>query len=231
MPFRFAALGPGMFCLEGTGAISHMSVRNKPEIFNEPGMFAAVSVKGLKNGTKILEGAVPDWKKFGIPDAGNGLGGSTAGLPRFAQCGFTSRFPFAMIDLSDPDLPIKAQITGWSPFIPTDDDNSSLPAAGLEYKIVNSTSKPFDIVFSFNSKNFLRIEGGKNSIGKIANGFILSESGTQQAPHLKTDFAVFTDDSSTVIDPCWFRGGWWDPLTMAWNTIASGETKSTSPVE
>jgi len=229
--FPIGGMGAGMFCLEGTGAISHMSVRNKPEIFNEPGMFAAVSVKGLKNGTKILEGPVPDWKKFGIPDAGNGLGGSTAGLPRFAQCVFTSRFPFAMIDLSDPDLPIRAQLTGWSPFIPTDDDNSSLPVAALEYKIVNSTTKPVEIVFSFNSKNFLRIDNGKNSIGKISNGFIVSESGTKEAPNLKTDFAVFSDDSSAVIDHCWFRGGWWDPLTMAWNTITSGATKSTNPVE
>ena len=28
----------------------------------------------------------------------------------------------------------------------------------------------------------------------------------------KTDFAIFTDDDATVVDHCWFRGGWWDPL-------------------
>ena len=136
--FPVGGMGAGMFCLEGTGAVSHMSVRNKPEIFNEPGMFAAISAKGIKNGTKILEGPVPDWKKFGIADAGNGLGGSTAGLPRFAQAIFRARFPFATIDLSDPDLPLRIQLTGWSPFIPTDDDNSSLPVAALEYKIIST---------------------------------------------------------------------------------------------
>ena len=76
----------GMFCMEGTGAISHVSVRNKPEIFNEPGMFAAISVKGIKNGAKLLEGPVPDWKKFGQRDAGNGSGGATTGLAAFSQC-------------------------------------------------------------------------------------------------------------------------------------------------
>ncbi|TMI86397.1 MAG: twin-arginine translocation signal domain-containing protein, partial [Bacteroidetes bacterium] len=81
--FPLGGSGAGMFCLEGTGAISHMSVRNKPDVFNEPGMFAAISIKGLTNGAKILEGPVPDWKKFGLRDAGNGLSGSTAGLPRF----------------------------------------------------------------------------------------------------------------------------------------------------
>ncbi len=40
-------------------------------------------------------------------------------------------FPFAAIDrLRDDDIPIEGHgITGWSPFIPTDADNSSLPVA------------------------------------------------------------------------------------------------------
>ena len=229
--FPMGGIGAGMFCLEGTGAISHMSVRNKPDIFNEPGMFAAVSIKGLKNGTKILEGPVPDWKKFGLRDAGNGLGGSTAGLPRFEKASFVARFPFATIDLSDAELPIQAQITGWSPFIPGDDDNSSMPIAALEYKIINASKEPIECVFSFNAKNFLKVDGGRNSINKMANGFILSEAGTKEKPSLKSDFAIFSDDSSAVIDYCWFRGGWWDPLTMAWNTITKAETKNTAPVE
>src|SRR5436190_20300392 len=54
--FPIGGLGAGMFCLDGTGSISHMSVRNRPEIFHEPGMFAAIFVKVTKNGTKILEG-------------------------------------------------------------------------------------------------------------------------------------------------------------------------------
>jgi hypothetical protein len=64
--FPIGGLGAGMFCLEGTGAISHMSVRNRPEVFNEPCMFAAISVKGLENGTKVLEGQVPLWKHWFI---------------------------------------------------------------------------------------------------------------------------------------------------------------------
>src|SRR5690349_12503211 len=59
--FPIGGMGAGMFCMEGTGSISHMSVRHRPEIFNEPGMFAALHVKGMKNGAKLLEGPVPDW--------------------------------------------------------------------------------------------------------------------------------------------------------------------------
>ena len=46
--FPIGGLGAGMFCLEGTGAISHMSIRSKPDVFNEPGMFGAVSLTVLR---------------------------------------------------------------------------------------------------------------------------------------------------------------------------------------
>src|SRR5690606_21118696 len=119
-------------------AISHMSVRNRPEMFNEPCMFASVSVKGFEKGAKVIEGQVPEWKHFGQPGSGNGSSGASYGLPRFENARFIARFPFAMIDLSDNDLPLTVSVKGWSPFMPTDADNSSLPAGALEYTFKNT---------------------------------------------------------------------------------------------
>ena len=229
--FPIGGIGAGMFCIEGTGTISHMSVRNHPEIFNEPAMFAAISVKGAENVALVIEGQVPDWKKFGNQGSGNGSAGSTAGLPRFKEAKFTAKFPFADIELKDKDLPIEVSISGWSPFIPTDPDNSSLPVGGIEYSFRNTGSSDIDAVFSYNSVNFMSTENGKASIRYLANGFILSESGGKDKPYTKGDFAIFTDEPGTVVDYCWFRGGWWDPLTMTWNVIARGETKINPPVD
>lgn len=232
LAFPIGGLGAGMFCIEGTGAISHMSVRNKPDIFNEPPLFAAIHVKGVKNGSKIIEGQVPQWKFFGQRGTGNGAAGSTFGLPRFKEATFTTTFPYATIMLQDPDLPLKVQITAWSPFIPTDEDNSGLPAGAIEYRFVNTGTKTLDAVFSYNAKNFLASEKPAiNSINKIKNGFILSQQGTTEKPFLKGDFAIYTNDDNTVVDYCWFRGGWWDPLTMAWNAVRDGLIKATDPVE
>ncbi len=224
-------MGAGMFCIEGTGAISHMSVRNRPDLFNEPGMFAAISVKGVEKGAKVLEGPVPDWKKFGLRDAGNGLGGAITGLPHFKKATFETRFPFASIELEDDDLPLQVKITAWSPFIPGEDNDSSLPVGAIEYTFKNTGSNTAEAVFSFNSRNFLKVDKGRNSIGSIEGGFILSEAGTDEAPHHKCDFAVLTSEGAAVVDHCWFRGGWWDPLTITWNTIKDGEVKQTDPVE
>ena len=125
--FPVGGIGAGMFCLDGTGSISNMSVHNRPDVFNEPNMFAAISVKGIPNGTKVIEGQVPDWKKFGQPNSANGSPGTSYGFPRFSQSKFTARFPFALLEMKDDDIPLEVALTGWSPFIPTDADNSSLP--------------------------------------------------------------------------------------------------------
>lgn len=229
--FPVGGIGAGMFCLEGTGGISHMSVRNHPEVFNEPCMFAAISVKGLKNGAKVLEGQVPDWKKFGQPESANGSGGTSYGLPRFHKARFTARFPFALIEMEDDDIPLDVRLTGWSPFIPTDADNSSLPVGALEYSFRNVGSSRIDAVFSYNSMNFMRQINGVNKIKAVSNGYILSEEGIKNKPETRGDFAIFTSEPGTIVDHCWFRGGWWDPMTITWETIMKGETRKTDPVE
>ncbi len=62
-------------------------------------------------------------------------------------------------------------------------------------------------------------------------GFILQQEGSTEKPWLAGSFAIFTDDPAVVIDHCWFRGGWWDPLTMAWNTVRETKTRDTAPVD
>lgn len=229
--FPIGGIGAGMFCIEGSGAISHVSVRHHPEMFHEPGQFATLYVRGIKNGAKVLEGPVPDWKKFGLPGSGNGEGGTNYGLPRFTTATFKARFPFCEIMLEDRDIPVQVQLTGWSPFIPTDADNSSLPVGALEYQFENKSNQTLEAVFSYNARNFMLQQGGQNNIQRITNGMVLSQTAVQDKPWVAGDFAIFTDQIDTIGDYCWFRGGWWDPLTIAWETIKKGETKQRDPVE
>ena len=221
--FPIGGIGAGMYCLEGTGYISHMSVWHRPEVFHEPGMFAALYVKGVCNGTKVLEGPVSDWRKFGMPNYGTGGSmGSILGLPRFDTVEFEARFPFAKVSLTDKDIPVKVTILGWSPFIPGDPDNSSLPVGGLEYSLENTSKEVQETIFSYHARNFLSWGKGLDVIKTMPHGFILSQSGTETEPHLQGDFAIFTDQDSLKINYCWFRGGWFDSLTMVWNAIEAG---------
>jgi uncharacterized protein (DUF608 family) len=229
--FPIGGIGAGMICLEGTGAISHVSVYNKPDIFNEPAIFAAISVKGVENGAKVLEGQVPDFKVFGRPNTGNGAPRATYGLPRFESADFETHFPFGKINLKDGDIPLDVSITGWSPFIPLDADNSSLPCGALEYTFENTGNKDVEAVFSFNSVNFMIQPNCENSIKPFANGFILSNQPSEDNPEMKGDFAIFSDNNETLVDHCWFRGTWYDPLSITWKSISSSEPRVVDPVE
>jgi len=237
--FPIGGMGAGMFCLEGTGAISHMSIRNTPDIFNEPSLFAAISIKGMPNSARVLEGPVPGWKKFGQRGAARGAEGTTFGLARFREASFIARFPFGEVTLKDSELPIAVSITGWSPFIPTDADNSSLPVGALEYRFTNNSNTSQEYTFSYNAKNFMALQDsraehnpaiGDNKICPTSNGFILHQDGTEKYPEQQGDFAIWTDAAASV-DHCWFRGGWYDPLSMAWNKIEKGDTANVAPAD
>ncbi len=229
--FPLGGIGTGMFCIEGTGAISHMSLRHVPDIFNEPAMFAAISLPG-SGIAKVLEGPVPEWKKFGQHDAGlGGRGGATWGLPRFEETVFTARFPFGQLVLKDKEVPVAVSLNAWNPFIPTDADNSGLPVAALEYNFENKSGKALDIIFSYHSRNFMQQKNAAQYIAPVKQGFILSSSAAKDAPHTEGHFAIFSDQPDTVVDHCWFRGGWFDPLSMVWNAVSAGELKAHKPVE
>jgi len=229
--YPIGGMGAGMYCIEGTGFISHLSVRHQPDVFNEPGMFAALHVKGIEHGAKVLEGPVAEWRKFGAPNSGlGGPDGANYGLTRFHSSTFEARFPFGKVSLADGDIPIRVTITGWSPFIPGDADNSSLPTGILEYTLENTSGKALETVFSYHSRNFMKAGKGANSIKPMANGFVLSQEGTTDEPYRQGDFAIFTDQDNAVVDYCWFRGGWFDGLTMAWNAIKAGELVRNEPV-
>ena len=111
--FPMGGIGSGMLCLEGTGALSHVSLRHNPDVYHEPTAFAALHVAGAKT-ARVLEGRVPTWKLFfpwdhGFGSSGNGLGGKTYGLPRFARAAFRANFPFGRVTLADATMPVTAE--------------------------------------------------------------------------------------------------------------------------
>ncbi|WP_317169263.1 GH116 family glycosyl-hydrolase [Mucilaginibacter humi] len=110
---------------------------------------------------------MPARKKFGQHDSALGGPGATRGLPRFETADFSARFPFADITLKDKDVPLAIQIKGWSPFIPTDEDNSSLPVGGLEYHFKNNSTKTEECVFSYSSRHFLNQPATKTQLKQL----------------------------------------------------------------
>ena len=204
--FPVGGIGTGMICFEGTGAISHVSLHHVPDLFHEPCTFAAVCVKGVENGAKVLEANVPEYKKYGRLNGGMGVGGTTWGLPRFDEGRFSARFPIARLDLHDDDLPLDVSIVAWNPFIPNDEDNSGLPVGGFEYTFRNTSKKPVEAVFSFNTRNFMyKTDAAVSSVTPFERGFVLNQEAPANERHLEGHLAIWTDDARTTVDHCWVR--------------------------
>jgi len=235
--FPLGGIGAGMVCLEGTGAVSEVSVRNHPDVFNEPCSFAAIAIRGSKPIARVLEGPVPGWKVYGAHDSATGLAGSSFGLPRFEEAQFEARFPFATIDVRDDQVPLEVRITGWSPFVPGDADSSSLPFAALEYRFTNRTGERIEAVFSYNARNFMAIPrdaygpNWPNAVRAAPAGFMLWGAGAPDKAHDEGWFCASVHDEPVVkVNHSWFRSGGFDPLTMAWKDVQSSACFDRAPV-
>jgi hypothetical protein len=59
-----------------------------------------------------------------------------------------------------------------------------------------------------------------HKISGISGGFLLQQNCTPEQPYFKGDFAITCDDPETIVDLCWFRGGWFDSRTVFWKDIS-----------
>jgi len=234
--FPIGGIGAGMFCLEGSGAVSHMSLRHKMELHHQPAIFPAIYTDdGTRQVAKVLEGPVPEWKLFGPYNTGNGAAGVTYGLPRFENCTFLARFPFGKISLRDKEVPLDVHVTGWSPFAPGNSFDSSLPVGALEYRFINTSGKTVKSVFSFNAGNCMAVDHDHSRIEAMENGFVLVQQPTEGNPEQEGYLSIFTDGPATV-DHGWFPGigwdprlNWWDPMFVVWGNVRNGRIIDNPP--
>jgi len=88
-----------------------------------------------------------------------------------------------------------------------------------------------DAVFSFNSKNFMATGRDGHAILPIKNGFVLSQDKTDEKSTNQGAFAVFVVADKAVVDHCWFKGGWWDSVTLTWRNIQQAALLENPPVK
>ena len=227
-------IGSGCICLNGHGGLQDFSIRNRPSISAladghapaSEAAFALLHIKGKKPVTRLLEGPLPLEKIYdqGLQAQGYRHGGHE-GLPRFRQSSFQSGYPFGLVSLSDPSVPLEVRITGWSPLIPLDEVASSLPCAILEYTLRNTSSEPVECEFSYHLAHLAegdtsKTEGTRNEIIP-RRGVYFSNTEPSGAESCGSASLTVVGHRPSI-KAMWTRGGWFDAISALWREVETG---------
>lgn len=229
--FPIGGIGTGSIGLAGNGRFIDWELFNRPSkgSINGWSHFAIKAVKGGKAQTFVLNGDIQkdfigqyEKKEF----AGYGFGPKSetmAGFPHFRELEFNGEFPIAELDFADERFPGRVKLTAFNPFIPCDEDNSSIPAAFFEIEIENSDSEDVEYRVALSVRNPF-----EKSINKIetANGrrFLkMYNAGADKDDKEYGDLTVGTDCADTDIQTYWYRGAWMDSIVSFWNDFDTTE--------
>jgi len=226
-------IGAGCVSLNGQGGLQDFAIRNKPFMSALPDAhlpldcaFATLHVPstGL---TRLVEGPMPVERIYDQGLKAQGFrGGGHEGLPRFRGCTFKGEYPFGTVNLSDPEIPLTVKITGFSPFIPLDDKNSSIPCAILEYTLKNPTQQDVAYQFGYHISHFayntqpVPFDSTRNAVIPETGVYLYNTD--EENDEKFGSCAMGVVGASPAIKAMWFRGAWFDSLSALWAEVSTG---------
>ena len=224
--FPLGGIGTGCVGLAGNGQLIDMEIFNRPNKGSHAGL-SHFAVKAEEKG-KLLDARVingdsfkPYTGKYNRPHFNSyGFGSdraSLAGLPHFRTCDFKGEFPIAELLFSEEKFPGRLSMTAFNPFIPCNEDDSSIPGAFFEFEIENTTDKEIEYTIAFTMNNLYAENGG------IHTSF--TDRGIQVI-HMENhggegDLCIGTDAEQTSMQQYWYRGNWFDNLMTYWKEFKS----------
>jgi len=224
--FPIGGIGSGCVGIAGNGRFIDWEIQNRPnkESVNDISHFA---IKAEKDGkvidVRVLNGdLLPPYS--GNQNFGFGPKGETmAGMPHFRNVEFKGEFPFAELTFWDENFPGRVKLKAFNPFIPLNDKDSSIPAAFFEVEVENNTDSQikFTVVLSVANPNEM---GTHVNVFKTIDGISLITQTTNK--YMKTELkygetCIATDATDISYQEYFYRGNWFDKLTMFWKDFSS----------
>lgn len=224
-------IGSGSIGIAGNGRFTDIEIGNCPNKQSHAG-FTHFAVKAERDGktvdARVLNGDIeppyvgiqprPLYSGYGFgPDRGN-----MAGMPHFKYCDFNGEFPFANLSFQDPRFPGDIRLCAFNPFIPSNEDDSSIPAAFFLITVKNTSDVALDYTVALTCNNFYS-QG--NCVHKYDDGdgiarITLGNAGDKTSAEYG-DLTVATDCEDTSCQRYWYKGHWFDNLTMFWQDFCA----------
>lgn len=239
--FPLGGIGAGSICLNAAGGLQDFSIRHRPHTTAEPEnldnitaghettltAFATLRINGDPDSARVLEGPLPEAKVwcFGLKSQGYRMGGYE-GLPRLQRTTFSASFPFAEVTMEEDGYPVRIQLTAFSPFVPGDEQASGMPAAILEYRFSNPGPQPLELEFAYHLSHLPR--PSNDEVPPHARNAVIPGRGVRfdttgsGNPAMHGSATLTFGRPPDAIKARWFRGNWFDAISMLWNEIRDG---------
>lgn len=232
--FPLGGIGAGCIGLAGNGRLVDWEIFNRPNKGRLNGM-SHFAIKAEKNGqlvdARILQGDLHSPYSGEMAGAmfGKGFGWgpkreNLSGMPHFRSHEFNGHFPLSRINFWGEDsFPGTVSLHAWSPFIPSNDLDSSLPGAFFEVEIKNTTKEIVDYTVvgalsnPFGSDNALNQVTSTDKLHQLT----LSNKGHGENDLSFGDMTLTTDADDLSYQEYWFRGDWCDDLEIYWQDFTS----------
>ena len=158
----------GQLYLGGDGRLWHWDIFNVPQPSN-------FSDTGGPNYARPPKPAAPLEQGFGIKIASGGKSQvktlDSRGIdPK--HIGFRGQYPMAFVDYNDPELPVSVTLEAFSPFIPLNAADSSLPATIMRFTVKNTSSAQIDVEIAGWIENAVCLGSGRAGLGQRRNSIV-----------------------------------------------------------
>lgn len=226
--FLLGGIGTGNISIGSRGELTDYEIFGKQNKGYKPDYsFFCIRIEDEKGNHKerILESELvaPYNQPFGYhaPEIG--------GIPRFNKSNMVGEYPFVWIDLLDDEIPLDITIEAFTPFIPLDVENSSIPCGVINYKVKNTSNGKMKVSIVGSMSNFCGYNNITDSIDKtvdVDNSFVEYDlKGIKHQRNMQDynymEFGLFLDMPDIFYTENWLQESWWDGMQDFWNDFTS----------
>ncbi len=220
--FPLGGIGTGSIGLAGNGSFRDWEIFNRPNkgSFNGCSFLAVRAERGdeildsrMLMGDLQKELAGP-YEQLFYRGFGFGAERSTmSGLAHFRQLTFRGEFPIATLSFRDEHFPAAVTERAFSPFIPTDEKDSSLPVACFEISFRNTSRETLTYTAALSVENPYTGHTVNEDTSAGRQTAVTLRGLPAEGTTAPRDLTIATDSDEAFVQPYWYRGAWMDGLT------------------
>ncbi len=232
--FPLGGIGSGSIGMAGNGALIDFEIFGRPNKRGYNGC-SGFAVRAEKD-NKIIDARLlqsdysppymGEYVREGQLHSGFGFGPAEetmAGMAHFEKSEFLGEFPIAEMNFEDKHFPANIKTRAWNPFIPLNDDDSSIPSAFFDIEFENTSNEELIYTACLFIGNPFPL---KSSINKAFNqgniqGVLLTAGDDELSLEKRGDISIATNGENASYQEYWYRGGWRDYIEMFWNDFTT----------